>query len=380
MNSGEEGAISGEVVEEKIVEVVLPKDGQTEDEVIEITGDETKEKTNEELKSMYTIEGEEGDLMSLQPEAYDPDGDDIIYTFSEPFDEKGLWQTIEGDAGKYSITVTATDGELSTSENILIVINPTNKAPIIECLEKIVVKEGENVVIDCNIYDVEEDEFEVEYLGWMNSTEKETTYEDAGTYNVVVRAYDAEKSRSAMIEIVVENVNRAPVISGLEDELKVMETELLELDFDVSDPDGNEVEIEYSEPFNEKGVWQTKMDDVGVYDVYVLAKDGQSTTKKEFQIVVTQMNTAPKLVFMPLIEVDEGEIINLPIDASDREGDALEITINGWFKTQTHTTTYNDAGNYSVEVVVSDGELKTSQKVFIIVNDVNRAPVFKIVG
>ena len=44
----------------------------------------------------------------------------------------------------------------------------------------------------------------------------------------------------------------------------------------------------------------------------------------------------------------------------------------------TYTTTYDDAGVYSVTVVVSDGQYTTDQTFKVTVLDVNRPPVFRI--
>ena len=46
----------------------------------------------------------------------------LYYSFTEPLDRQGKWQTSYGDAGEYIITVTATDGELSTSEKVKLVV------------------------------------------------------------------------------------------------------------------------------------------------------------------------------------------------------------------------------------------------------------------
>ncbi|NQU98524.1 hypothetical protein HQ533_03585, partial [Candidatus Woesearchaeota archaeon] len=50
------------------------------------------------------------------------------------------------------------------------------------------------------------------------------------------------------------------------------------------------------------------------------------------------------------------------------------------FDTETYLTTFEDAGEYTVNVTVSDDELSTTQTVDIVVNDMNRPPVFKILA
>jgi hypothetical protein len=110
----------------------------------------------------------------------------------------------------------------------------------------------------------------------------------------------------------------------------------------------------------------------------VIATDGRSTTKKDFTVIVTQKNTAPVLTKINDITVNEGEVITIPVDATDREGDKLDVTVSGWMNTLTYTTTYDDAGEYTVTVVVSDGEYEAKQSFKVTVLDKNRAPIFKV--
>jgi hypothetical protein len=324
------------------------------------------------------IQATEGDLVQLKPEAYDPDNNKITFYFSPPLDANGKWQTKEGDAGKYPVTVIASDGISNTSEDIIIIINKMNKPPVIECPTEVAVKEGELLKIDCNIYDPEGESIVVEYSGFMKSSTYQTTYDDAGEYTVQIKASDKEKTAESEVKIKIIDVNRPPVISNISDEIRGVETDVITLNPTVSDPDGNKVTLTYSEPFNNKGVWKTNIGDAGTYKVSIVASDGQSTSKKDITVVVTQKNTPPLLKRINDIVVSEGDTITIPIDATDREGDKLNVTVKGWMNSPTYTTTYNDAGNYSVTVVVSDGQYTTDQTFEVTVLDKNRPPVFRI--
>jgi hypothetical protein len=326
------------------------------------------------------IQTTEGDLVQLKPEAVDPDGDKITYYFSKPLDDKGKWQTKEGDAGKYPVTVIASDGKSNTSQDIIIIINKANKAPVIECPKEVIVKEGELIKLDCNIYDPEGESVIVEYSGFMKGATYQTTYDDAGEYTVQIKAGDKEKETESEVKIKIIDVNRPPVITGVPDEVTGVETDVITLNPQVSDPDGNKVSLTFSEPFDNKGVWKTKLGDAGTYKVGIVASDGKSTSKKEITVVITQKNTAPVLKTINDITVSEGDTITLPIDATDREGDKLEITMKGWMNTPTYTTTYEDAGTYTVTVVVSDSQYTTDQTFKVTVLDKNRSPVFRIPG
>jgi hypothetical protein len=90
------------------------------------------------------------------------------------------------------------------------------------------------------------------------------------------------------------------------------------------------------------------------------------------------LNTPPVLKLIPDITVREGEMVKLPIVATDREGDKLTITVSGWMTADTKKTDYGDAGEYTAKVVVADGEYETSQVVHVTVLKVNRPPVFVV--
>ena len=345
------------------------------------TGEKPTEGAGEEVslpESGVMIEATEGDLVELKPEAVDPDQDLVNFFFTTPFNENGRWQTKEGDAGQYLVTITASDGKSNTSQDILVVIQKANKAPVIECPEEVTVKEGETIKLDCNIYDPEGESVIAEYSGFMKSSTYTTTYDDAGEYSVQIKARDKLKETTATLKIKVIDVNRPPEIKGVPDEVTVMESEVVTLSPEVSDLDGDKVTITYSKPFNSKGVWQTKVGDSGTQKASVIASDGKSTTKKDVTIIVTQKNTPPELKKISDITVYEGDKIELPIQATDREGDELKVEVTGWMNSPTYTTTYDDAGEYTVTVVVSDQEFETKQTFKVTVLDKNRPPIFKV--
>lgn len=349
---------------------------------------QTSTNTTEEYSDVkYVITGTEGDLIKLELKATDPDGDKITYTYGRPFNDNGLWQTKDGDAGKYLIKVTASDGKSESSTDVLVVIKPSNKPPIIDCIDDIRVKEGETVELKCNFFDKENDPLVVEYSGWMTSTTYTTNYESAGKHKVFVKASDGFHNVSKTINIIVDNVNRAPIFNEKLKDITVVETDIVNLKPKVSDPDGDELKITYSEPFNSNGVWKTKIGDAGTYPVSVVVSDGSLTTKETFTLTVKMLNTAPVMKTIPNITVEEGETVIIKPDVADREGDVISIKYSGWMKESTYTTTYDDAypkgcdkpgcsATYKVIVNVSDGQYSVAQDVYVTVKDKNRPPQF----
>ncbi|MBN2142607.1 hypothetical protein JW711_04725 [Candidatus Woesearchaeota archaeon] len=355
---------TGEVIES-------PTDGTVEETVV-LDNDAAMPENG------FVVEATAGDLVTLKPEAVDPDNDVITYYFTPPFSGAGKWQTKEGDEGKYSVMVTASDGKANTTEEVTVIIHKAKQAPVIECPESLTVNEGDLINLNCNIYDPEGEQTIVEFSGFMKEATYQTTFEDAGEYTTLIKARNKYKEASKVIEITVLNKNRAPSVDLESDSVSAMETDIVTLSPQVSDPDGDSVSVTYSEPFNDDGTWKTQIGDAGTHTVSVVATDGKLVEKKEVTVVIKMKNTAPTIKTIADITVYEGETIDLPIDVYDREGDKVKVTVKGWMNSATYRTTYEDAGEYTVTVVANDGQLETSQTFNVVVVDRNRPPVFKV--
>ena len=72
---------------------------------------------------------EEGELVTISPTAEDPDGDQVTITISDPVGDDGEWQTEFTDHGEYVVTVTASDGKDTVSEEITLSVADVNQAP-----------------------------------------------------------------------------------------------------------------------------------------------------------------------------------------------------------------------------------------------------------
>lgn len=357
-----------------------PKPGALEDTepsipLIEIEEPEIEEP--EDLSGLPTKEFKEGDLVGFPNLAKeDADGDPITYSFTHPLDENGEWQTEIGDAGRYKVTISAKDSKgAESTKDLVIVIMAVNKPPVIE-LSDVTVNEGESVSLDPKVSDPEEDEFSVEYSGYMTSSTKETGFEDSGSYKVTVTATDSKGAKTEKeISVTVNNVNRAPELSGLED-LSVKEGDKIELKPETSDADNDEVTVTFSDPLDSNGVWQTKVGDAASYDVTVTATDGTDTAEKTITITVTPLNRPPTLTLASEeITVQETETVQIQATAEDPDGDSVTISYSGWMSSATKETDYNSAGEYEVKVTATDSKgAKTEKTVKITITDKNRPP------
>jgi hypothetical protein len=156
--------------------------------------------------------------------------------------------------------------------------------------------------------------------------------------------------------------------------ITVKEGGLIKLALRATDPDGDTLKWTFEKPLNSDGEWQTKIGDAGRYPAIIKVSDGQQTVEESIIIVVEAVNHPPVLKAISDILVKEGETVNIPTEASDPDGDTLSYTFSGWMNSGTYRTNYNDAGEHTVTVTVSDGYTKDSKTVKITVADVNRPP------
>jgi hypothetical protein len=373
----EEPITEERAVEEPITEEEAVEESVTEEEVVEepITKEEVKEEKVEskEKETLPKIEVNETELVKLTLPEKDPDGQFITYTFTEPLNAQGEWQTEKGDAGEYIVTVTASDGELTTTQKILIIVNKLNKPPIMETVDDVTVNEGETISFDPKATDPEGEKVVITYSGWMSTSSYKTKFTDAGEHIVTITASDGVNKVSQDVKVIVNDVNRAPIIEELKD-IKVTEGDKVSVEAVAADPDGDKVTITFSNPLNDRGEWQTKIGDGGKYSITVIASDGELTSEREFIIEVKSLNQPPLLkkiedMSITLLKPGDSRTIKLSPEVTDPEGEEVTITYSGWMTTSSKTVKWGEeGGSHTVTVTASDGVNEVSQEVTITVN------------
>ena len=169
------------------------------------------------LMEIGEVAATEGDLVTIPARAEDPDGDTVTYSFTEPFNDQGQWQTSVGDAASYSVVVVASDGQDEDSERVVVRVVEKNAPPVLDIQDTVEVYEGETVVLSPEVSDPDNDKVSLTYSGWMQQSERDTDYDDAGEYEVNIEATDGTHTVSRTVTVIVKNVNRPPVF--IEDEV-----------------------------------------------------------------------------------------------------------------------------------------------------------------
>ncbi|MEM2139276.1 MAG: hypothetical protein QXM96_03940 [Candidatus Woesearchaeota archaeon] len=367
INSEKSNEITGNIV-----------DVNKDNEKVEVTNETLVENKNEKNESEKTLVFKEGDIVDLNPYVHDFDGDNVVLGFSYPFDETGKWQTKKGDAGFYSVIVTATDKKNSlVMKNFVFKVVVKNKTPLIQIKDVLEYKEGDLIVLEPVVFDEDDSEVFVTYSGWMTSKMYQTTYEDAGSYEVVIKADDGKDAVEKKINIVVKDVNREPIIELEKEKYEITEGDILEIKATAKDPDNDKVDLKFGYPLSESGKWETKKGDIGKYLLKVTASDGFNEVKKEIEVNILKKNEPPVInevkVIPEFVELKQpGEEVNvrIKVDAVDSNNDELNYTFTGDMDSKERTFKYGEKGGLKkVLVTVSDGLLNVSKEITFEVNN-----------
>jgi len=292
----------------EIEEIIEEIEEELPEEIIEIIEEEKPEELVEERPKgeAKVIIVKETELVSLKPKARDPDEDELTFTYTTPLDEGGKWQTTYGSAGEYTITITASDGELTATKDVLIIINKKEEAPVIEEAvpeeETLEAKEDSKLEFGVKASDLNKDPLTYSWkLDGKEVSTKESYaydlgYDSAGQHTVKVIVSDGVKDASKIWAVKVENVNRKPVLEKIAD-IKVKENGMIVLEPKATDPDNDKlvftVDFDKFKKIGGKFEWQTTFDDSGEYTVKVVASDGEDEVSQQIKITVENVNRPP---------------------------------------------------------------------------------------
>ena len=281
--------IEDDLLEEEVLEEEILEEAVEEEIVLPELGEESNQ---EDLLEIYV---KENDLMKLNAKVTDPDNDEVTYAFSAPLNKMGEWKTNYGDAGDYLVTLSATDGKLTTEQKIKIIVERVNVAPIISGVKNIRVNEGATVRFEPEVVDPNGDAVNVEVSEPLKSGTFVTDHTSAGEYQISVLATDGELETEKVFKLTINDVNVLPEVSNLED-IAVSEGDTITIKPEVSDLDGDELIVTISEPVGNDGVWETSFTDHGAYVVTVAVYDGKDTVTKNIKVTVGDINMPPEII------------------------------------------------------------------------------------
>ena len=175
----------------------------------------------------------------------------------------------------------------------------------------------------------------------------------------------------------------------------VNEGSTLSFSLSASDPDGDSVSFSASSLPSGASLsgasfsWTPGFSQSGNYSVTFTASDGEGGTDSEtVSISVENLNREPELGAIGNRAVAEDEALSFSVSATDADGDAVDVSVvdlpaGASFSDDLFTWTpdFAQAGTHSLTFTANDGQGGTSSETIeIIVEDVNRPPVFTEIG
>ena len=357
----------------------------------------------------------EGSLIKFTANASDPDGDILTYAASnlpdgatfDPGTREFSWTPGFDQEGTYpDVHFEVNDSELTDWENITIVVNTTNRAPVLDPIGDRSIDENSSLEFAITASDPDGDSLaysasnlpagavfnpHTQRFSWTPGFDQEGTYPD-----IHFEVTDSELADYEDITIVVANTDRAPVLDPIGDR-SIDENSSLEFAITAGDPDGDSLAYSASNlpdgaVFNSSTQvfsWTPGFDQAGTYsDIHFEVTDGELADYEDITIVVTNTDRPPVLNYIGNKTVVEDSLLEFTITAGDPDGDSLAYSASNLpagavFNSSTQvfswTPGFDQAGTYSdICFEVTDGELTDREKIAIVVADV-AAPIISVV-
>ncbi|MBW2985561.1 PKD domain-containing protein [Candidatus Woesearchaeota archaeon] len=368
---------------------------------------------SEQTDEIKVITASETELITLNVSASDPDKEDIlIYFFSSPFDDKGIWQPGYEDAGEYIVNITVSDGEFTDNTQVKVIVLEKDRAPIIIATGSQQINEDEALILPIEAFDPDNDEVTLsaidlpENASFINNTlywrpnydvvEKSLLrkilarlsldfLKDKKQFTATINAKGKDLGSTATITIEVIDNNRAPTLNQL-DNITIKEGGILHLSPEANDPDNDSL-VFYYDGFANMNNYLTDYDDSGLHTIIVTVSDGFLTDSKTVNVTVENTNRYPELTKFKGYEVNENEQISFDVNAFDPDGDALSFDIRpfpdgatfdnktfSWTPNFDTVTTEELSKTFNLNITTYDGQNSDTKQTTITVNHVNRVP------
>ncbi len=216
--------------------------------------------------------------------------------------------------------------------------------------------------------------------------------EQVGAHNISLKVSDGKTDTKQSFTLTVNNINDAPIFTSTP-VIEGNEDQQYQYQVSAEDEDGDTLTL----AIEKKPDWlsfdaQTGLlsgtpnhTQTGVQQIIIIADDGQSSIRQNFEININSVNDAPIINSTPITDTDEDASYRYSFKAEDEENDPLTFSVidkPAWLNFNPETGllsgTPNNAqvGVYPIKLSVSDGDGASDQSFQLTVNNVNDAPVF----
>lgn len=385
---------------EHVIEVLL-SDGE-ETVAKRFTLQVTNTNREPQFTSVAALHASEASEYNYWIETLDPDADTVNLTLRKS--PKGMilegqqlhWVPSYTQAGVYPVILEVSDGTLKMEQRFEVTVENTNRLPVWQTETLTGAQEaGEyNVILEASDADGDALSYQLQ-SGPEGLTVSDTgvmhwlpSYESAGTHQLALVVNDGQDQTTKTLAVTVSNTNREPEFTA-QPPLQAAETSPYQYDLMIHDADGDVLIAKLQQgPVgmtlqNNKLQWTPSFEQSGSHSVEVEILDAESSIKQVFQITVSNTNREP--VFTPptsaVLSLQENSAWSLPLDLVDADNDTLSLKISNapagvTLKGQTlhWTPTYIQAGVHKVRVAASDAESVVYLSLDLHVENTNRAP------
>lgn len=368
----------------------------------------------------------EAEPLTFAVSAENTDGDALTYSANNlpigaVFDASTKtfsWTPNYNQAGIYAeVHFEVTDGKATDSKDVTITVNNVKTPPELAPIGSRIVRESRLLTFKVSADDPDSNEltFSASNLPEGATFDASTktfrwwpTYFQAKVYaGIHFEVSDGELSDYEDITITVQNVNRPPIISPIQDKT-VNPGNLLTLTVTTTDPDIDDQLLLsatnlpsgaiFVDQGNGTGIfnWTPASNTAGFYPgVIFTVSDGELAASRQINITVIQNSTTPVLGNINPVNIDAGQNLTFTISATDADGNSLTFSASNLPSGASLTNSGNNAavfswiptsaqiGVYTVEFKVTDTNgLSDTKSVTITVNavDTNQAPSLNTIG
>ncbi len=346
---------------------------------------------------VYVIQGQDADQDALRYRLITGPADMVL-------DEKqGVlsWQPGFNDAGEHDVVIEVSDGFSPRQQAFTLHVLNENRLPQWTSQPIVEAAETQPYVYQLAVADADQDNVFYELLSapsGMTLNEKTAqlhwtpSYDQAGVHNVELQVTDGHSGVAKQaFSIHVANQNRAPKWLSQAD-TSGRENRLYRYQLQAHDEDGDRLKYRVIkapkgvsfDPYSHTLSWLPDHRSAGRYRFEFSVSDGLATAEQAFELAVHDDNRTPRINSVAPTQVQEGQMYEYTVLASDLDTDALvyqllqapeNMSIDPSTGRIQWQTTFEDAGHQSVEVQVSDGKGGlVTQSFALTVAEVNRPP------
>lgn len=360
-----------------------------------------------EILSAPVTEATQGIKYYYDVGATDKDGDVLTYSLITSPDGMAInpatgtisWTPTNSQVGSNNVVVRVRDSSLYVEQSFAINAANVNDLPVIISLPPTAATQDVQYSYQVVAYDLDND---VMAYGMANSPENMTinritgmiswkpTNSQTGPNNVTVEVSDGTGTTTQIFTIMVENVNDAPAIVS-PPVTAATQGVLYSYTVNATDPDKDPLTYILKQApqgmlmDTTSGIilWIPAEEHVGNNQVTIQASDGSIAVNQSFVVAVENVNNAPIITSLPVLNATANEPYTYDVNATDPDkGDVLnysliqipdkandgKMAINSTTGVITWTPRPSSAGNNKVTVQVSDGSLAMNQSFTIVVS------------